>query len=175
MTDIVHFEPLKPSAYTTYIKVGTKAYNQHYKHLWKNQNSTPYLNASFTLDVLEQEAQDTNTSLFLIKKKNYAIGILKIVLQSALEDCTEKRSLCIEKIYILKENTGQGVGKKVLQFVTLRAQELQKKIVWLDTMQKGPALHFYLKNGFEIYREKTLHFSETIAAERPMFVLTKAI
>jgi GNAT superfamily N-acetyltransferase len=87
----------------------------------------------------------------------------------------EKPQVYIDKIYILKEYSGKGIGKKVLQFVALRAKELSKKCIWLDTMQKGPALHFYLKNGFEIHRKNRVHFATVLEEESGMWVMVKEV
>ncbi len=167
--------PLTEQLFKGYIEVGTIAYNQHYQHLWKNKNGTPYIKSSFTLLVLKREMQDANTELFLIKNKNTSIGILKLDLDASLNSYSKKKALLLDKIYLLKEHSGKGVGKKILDFAETRARLLNKKILWLDTMKSGPALKFYLKNGFEIYGETKLRFSETLEAERPMYILVKKI
>ncbi len=175
MRNIIHFEPLTPEKYHSYNTIGIKAYNQHYLHLWPNGDSTTYIESSFTNKVLEKEALDANTSLFIIHRHNLPAGILKITFNKSLGKYSEKDALYVDKIYILKECTGSGIGKKVLQFVSLRAKELGKKAIWLDAMQKGPALNFYLKNGFEIHGETSVPFENAIEKEKPMYVLVKKI
>ena len=175
MTNIVHFEPLTPEKYPIYIAVGTKAYNQHYLHLWPGGNSSTYIQNSFTNEVLAKEALDTNTCLFIIHLKKLPVGILKFTLDKGLGPYSEEDALYVDKIYILKEATGMGVGKKALQFISLRAKEINKKIMWLDTMQKGPALNFYLKNGFERHAETKVPFENAIEEEKPMYVMVKIL
>ncbi|QCX00815.1 GNAT family N-acetyltransferase [Aggregatimonas sangjinii] len=175
MKEIVHFEPLTASRFHTYIEVGKKAYAQHYLHLWHKSNAAPYLMDSFTKAVLEREDTDANTALFIINYNRKAVGILKFTVNCELHPFSDKEALYLDKIYIQNEYTGKGIGKKVLQFTMLRAKEYQKKVLWLDTMQNGPALQFYFKNGFEIHSEKLLHFSGVLDEERPMFVLTKKV
>lgn len=173
MKDIVHFEPIHPNTYKSYIEVGRLAYNQHYLHLWKHGNSAPYIESSFTLDVLSKEENDANTILYRILCNKIAVGVLKITLNAALDPYSATDALCIDKIYILKAHSGKGIGKKVLQFAMLRAKELNKKIVWLDTMQKGPALNFYLKNGYGIHSECRVPFAMVKENESLMWVMTK--
>ncbi len=175
MKEIIHIEPLSVSKYNQYIKVGTKAYKQHYLHLWENQDATAYLESSFTYEVLKLEEIDKNTSLFLINHNGKTVGILKFTINCRLDEFTKNDALYVDKIYILKEYSGIGIGKKVLQFIMLRAKEHSKKVIWLDTMQNGPALHFYLKNKFKVHSEKLLKFSKVLEQERPMYVLTKKI
>ncbi|MFK7812890.1 MAG: GNAT family N-acetyltransferase [Maribacter sp.] len=173
MKNIVHFEPITNETYDSYIEVGTKAYNQHYLHLWPDGNSFPYIESSFTITVLKKEESDLNTILYRILINKKAIGVLKITLDATLGSFSKKEALYIDKIYILNEHSGQGVGKKVLQFVMLRAQEMDKKIVWLDTMQKGPAKDFYLKNRFEIHSESKVLLPTVIQDESLMWVMVK--
>jgi len=175
MKEIIHFEPLTAKRFTTYIEVGIKAYSQHYLHLWPGKDATPYIESSFTISVLQQEDFDENTRLFIINFNSKAVGILKFTINCKLTPFSEKEALYLDKIYILNEYSGKGIGKRVLQFVLLRAKKFQKNILWLDTMQNGPALQFYIKNGFEIYSEKLLYFPTMLENERPMFVLTKKV
>lgn len=175
MKNMVHFEPITPDTYDSYMEIGSKAYNQHYLHLWPHRNSAPYIESSFTKEILEREEQDSNTILYRILNNTKPVGVLKITLDAPLGSFSEKQALCVDKIYILNEHSGKGIGKKVLQFATLRAKEVQKEIVWLDTMQKGPALDFYLKNGFKIHSESKVTFPTVIEEESLMWVMVKRV
>ncbi len=175
MKNIVHFEPLTPQTYQEYIEVGTQAYDQHYLHLWPNEDSSPYIATSFTLSVLKKEERDTNTLLYLIKRNGTVIGILKFTLDACLGSYSEKEALYIDKIYIRKEYSGKGIGKKTLRFVQLRAKKLGKKMIWLDTMQKGPALKFYLKNDFEIYGTSQIQLPTVLEEEKDMYIVVQKL
>jgi GNAT superfamily N-acetyltransferase len=175
MTQNVHYEPLVPKLYTTYITIGTKAYNQHYKHLWPNSDTATYIQNSFTKEVLSKEEEDTNTELYLIKLKTEYVGILKISLHKELNEYSKKESLFLDKIYILKEFSGKGIGSKSLQFVEDKAKELFKKAIFLEAMQKGLALSFYLANNFTIVGTTKVPFNNVIEEEKPMYLLLKKI
>ncbi len=175
MRKILHFEPITQKTYQTYIDVGTCAYNQHYLHLWPNKNSLPYIKNSFTKEVLQQEEKDENTILYLIKLNKVAVGIFKITLDFELDSYNKREALYIDKIYIIAAYANQGIGKKIIQFIELRAQKLSKKVICLDTMQKGPALNFYLKNGFKIHKATNVSFKEVLKEERAMWVMLKEV
>lgn len=167
--------PLTESLAENYIKIGTEAYNQHYLHLWENRDSSPYIQSSFTLEVLQNEIANENSELSIIIDGTDTVGILKILKNQTIKPYSAKDALLLEKIYILKKHTGKGIGKKVLDFTVKRAKELHKKIIWLDTMQNGPALQFYLSQGFKIHDENLLHFPKLIDSERPMYLLIKIL
>jgi GNAT superfamily N-acetyltransferase len=175
MTQIIHFEPLTEETFDTYIKVGTKAYNQHYRHLWPNGDTYPYIQTSFTHAVLAEEQHNHNTQLFLIKQQTQCVGILKLTTDCALDGYSEEEALYLDKIYIIKEASGKGIGTKTLQFVHLRAKAKNKILVWLAAMQKGPALHFYQKNGYSIHGKTEIRFKQALEAEKPMFILKQKI
>ncbi len=171
----IKIQPLSATTFNAYIAVGKASYNQHYLHLWKNNDPTPYMESSFTTEVLNKEVKDTNTDLFIIHVEECPVGILKITKDSAIASFTPQEALLLDKIYILKEHSGKGVGKKVLDFVEDYARKLHKKILWLDTMKKGPALQFYLNQGFRKTTLKLLDFPNVKESEREMYIMVKEL
>ncbi|KKM83275.1 hypothetical protein LCGC14_1311100 [marine sediment metagenome] len=172
---IMEIIPLTESLFESYIEIGKKAYDHHYLHLWKNQDSSPYHERSFTRDVLLKDLTDGTIELFLIHFEGKPAGVLKIIKDSPIHPFSGEEALLLEKIYILNVYTGKGIGKEVLAFTEQRAKELSKKIIWLETMQNSRALHFYLAHGFEINSETLLHYDAALDTERPMYRLVKSL
>ncbi len=169
----VFLEPVSPSTINLYIQVGKKSYYEHYLHLWEDRNPNAYISKSFTVSVVQAELKNPNIANFLVKVNNESIGIVKLVRNKALDEYSDGESLLVEKIYLLKSYSGKGFGRKVLHLIENYARNLNKKIVWLDTMQKGGPLNFYLKNGFAIKKEGALNLPGAKSTERAMWVLTK--
>ena len=175
MENDIQFAPLKPELYSTYIEIGTKAYNQHYTHLWPNGNTTNYIKNSFTNEVLLHEEEDEDTALYLIKLNSDYVGILKITLHKQLQDYSRADALYLDKIYILNEFSGKGIGSKSLKFVEQIAKDHSKKAIFLESMQKGLALPFYLSHSFAIVANTQVPFNNVIEEEKPMYLLRKDI
>lgn len=169
----VFLEPVSPSTIDLYIQVGKKSYYEHYLHLWEDGNPSAYISKSFTVSIVQAELKNQNTANFLVKVNNESIGIVKLVRNKALDEYSDEESLLAEKIYLLKSFSGKGLGKKVLQLIEKYARNLNKKVIWLDTMQKGGPLNFYLKNGFTIKKEGELNLPGAKSSEKAMWVLTK--
>lgn len=165
----ISIAPLSPGSFDTYITVGTEAYNQHYLHLWKHQDSSPYIQSSFTYEVLTKELPDTNNEHYIIYNKEVPIGILKLIVDSAFNGHNSDDALLLQKIYILHAYSGKGIGSQVIAFVKERAKGHHKKIVWLDTMKNGPAYFFYRKHGFKVATQSLLEFPGLIETERKMY------
>ena len=113
------------------------------------ENMQKYLSEVFTLDKLKAELKDSNTELYFARLGNNAIGYIKINFGEAQTELQDKKSLEIERIYVLKEFQGNRVG----QFLFEKAREIaisrQADYLWLGVWEKNPkALHFYKRNGF---------------------------
>ena len=109
---------------------------------------------------------DSNVEYYIVGNEVEAIGMMKLILKKALPDSNIENALYLEKIYFIKEWTGKGIGKKLIDFAVSRAVELNRKCVWLmamDTSAKpiaayeraGFKLHCYTRLGdeFELLKE----------------------
>ena len=158
-----------------YLKVGIKSYCENYLHLWENEDPTPYISNGFTPEVVERELLDTNALNFLINSGDETVGILKLVKNCGIDEISDTDALKAEKIYLLKEYSGRGIGRQVLQFIEKTAKALNKKVIWLDAMQKGKPVQFYQNNGFSIKRESEVTLPHVKPEEKPMYILTKEL
>lgn len=175
MGAIVSFKAVKQSNQDTYMAVGALSYRQHYTHLWEGGDPSPYLTGSFTEEVVAKELSYKGNAHFIITVDGKEAGILKIIKDCAVGSYPASQALLIEKIYLLNNRTGKGIGATVLEFAEAYARRLGKKVIWLDTMQKGPALHFYLKHNYKILEVHKLHYAGVLDEERPMYILSKFI
>jgi GNAT superfamily N-acetyltransferase len=172
---MVSLELLTPTTFNEYCSLGIKAYQEHYLHLWPNSDASAYIEGSFTSELLKTEKSDPNAFHYIIRKGATGIGILKLLKDKGIDAYPAKSSLLLEKIYLLKDHTGQGYGKDVLKLVEAYALSIHKRFLWLDTMKKGPALSFYCTNGFRIIGEKELPFENAKPEEKGMYILVKEL
>lgn len=171
----IFLEPITVSTLETYLIVGKKSYCEHYLHLWENEDPTPYISNGFTEKVVQRELEDPNTMNFLTKLGNITVGIVKLVKNCGIDELSGVDTLKAEKIYLLKEHSGKGLGKEILRQIEELAVGLGKRFIWLDTMQKGNPIHFYLKNGYVIKRESEIPLPGAKASEKAMWILTKRL
>lgn len=171
----ISIKPVTPETCYLYCNLGIKAYKEHYLHLWKNSDPSPYIQKSFTLDVVDSELKDISSNLFLIYTGEKAIGILKIIKDASIAPYSSKEAIFLEKIYLLNEFSGIGLGSRVLSWVETYSLNSNKKILWLETMQKGQALNFYLKNEYKILKATNHPMDEVLPDQKPMYVLFKKL
>lgn len=171
----IKFESVSNETCQLYCNLGIKAYKEHYLHLWKNKDPTPYIKESFTIDVVKHELKDKSSALWLIYQGNKAVGILKLIKDAPIAPHISEETIFLEKIYILNKFSGKGIGSLALSWVEKYSLDSNKQLLWLETMQQGPALNFYLKNGYEILKEKQLKFEQVLEKQKPMYVLMKKL
>jgi len=175
MKKVLNFVPVHDDNSSIYIKTGTRSYNQHYAHLWAKGDTSPYLESSFTPEVVKKELADSNSAHFIIRNGGETAGILKIVKNKPVAHYPGEDALLLEKLYLLSECSGKGLGSSTLIFVQDYAKNLNKKVMWLDAMKNARALRFYVNHGFIIYSER-LHWSPLVLeAERPMYIMIKKL
>ena len=67
----------------------------------------------------------------------------------------------IERMYLTKEVTGKGVGRKLMEFAIEMARQQHKDYVWLKAMDSSQnAIRFYESLGFEICGTSRLDFEQ---------------
>ena len=171
----IKFEAVSNETCQLYCDLGIKAYKEHYLHLWKNNDPNPYIEESFTIEVVSHELKDNSSSLWLIYQGNKAVGILKLIKDAPIASHISNETVFLEKIFILNRFSGKGIGSHALGWVEKYCLKSNKHLIWLETMQKGPALNFYLKNGYHVLKEKQLKFDQVLEKQKPMYVLFKKV
>ena len=108
-----------------------------------------YLTTSFATSKVQQELSNPDSLFFFAEEENKVIGYLKLNFVSAQTERQNPNAMEIERIYVLKEFHGSGVGQALYQKAIEVAKERRVLYVWLGVWEKNKrALRFYIKNGF---------------------------
>lgn len=152
--------------------VATKAYSDHYLHLWYDGGRW-YLQTYFTVARFEEELRDANALFFLIYDAENPVGFLKLNTDKPSPD-GNRNALELERIYLTAEASGKGIGTYLVHFTLDIAKQQRNEIVWLKVMDSstGP-IAFYKKMDFEICGTYLLSFSELKKELRGMYIMQK--
>lgn len=118
---------------------------------WGNteENMARYLEEGFSIDKLSRELNDENTTFYFIRSGADIIGYMKLNEGLSQTELQEEHGLEIERIYVLKEYQGKGVGKKLLSRAIQMANQKNAPFIWLGVWEENKkAIAFYEKNGF---------------------------
>ncbi len=116
------------------------------------ENMAKYLEEAFSIDKLSQEVEDSNSLFYFAVVNSIPVGYLKINKGLVQSGPIGKKSIEIERIYVLREYHGKYVGKTLCD----KAIDLSKKegaeFVWLGVWERNlRAIRFYEKNGFSAF------------------------
>ena len=130
-------------------KIGRQTFYETFAMGNTEENMTKYLDEGFSADRLSNQLQDSNTEFYFVTHCNQAIGYLKLNFGPSQTELKENNGIEIERIYVLKDFHGQGVGQ-LLHNKAVEIAKLKKvDYVWLGVWEENPrAINFYKKNGF---------------------------
>ncbi len=132
-------------------EIGIKSYLPHYAHLWKPDGIEWYMERCFGNESLRKDFLDSNIEYYIVENEGENIGIVKLILKKSLPDYDIENGLYLEKIYFVKEWTGKGAGRKLIEFTLHRAEELKRNCVWLMAMDtSAKPIKAYENAGFTI-------------------------
>ena len=108
-----------------------------------------YLDNSFSAGKLTSEVNDLNSEFYFALLDGKVIGYLKINYGQAQTELKDKKSIEIERIYVLKDFHGKKVGQVLFDTALNIAMRAKSEYVWLGVWGKNQrAINFYRKNGF---------------------------
>ena len=109
-----------------------------------------YLENCLSIEQLNKEMKTEASSFFLAKIDGVTIGYLKLNCGNSDQNDLEGPGLEIERIYVVEEYHGAGIGQELYVFVEEKATELRATHLWLGVWEHNPrAIRFYEKLGFE--------------------------
>jgi len=171
----LQFVPVVGDNILVYIKVGVQSYEEHYQYLWKHRDITPFIAANLTQQVVEHSLSDPCQKLFIIYRKNTAVGILALTLDALLDMPDSRNNILLNKLYLLRAATGSGIGTAALSFLEKFARAYHKQLLWLFTMQKGKPKYFYWRNGYKIVKPAEITLPNVLDEEKPMWLMVKRL
>jgi len=160
------------------VKVLQQLCRQTFAETFQEQNTeedlNKFLDEAYALPILEKEIADEDSKIFLAYgDQGHAIGYLKINRGAAQTEEGYDNSLEIQRIYMLKEAKGQGVGSKFMQLAEEQAKAWGLSYVWLGVWEHNYAAQkFYTGKGFEKFSQHVFVVGEDAQTD---FLMKKAI
>ena len=130
-------------------KISIETFYQTFADSNTAENMQAYLQSAYNEEKLYRELSNPNSSFFFVYVDERVAGYLKLNEFDAQTDINDSDSLELERIYILRDFQGMGLGKDLLEHAISVANEGGKKYIWLGVWEHNEkAKRFYQKNGF---------------------------
>lgn len=134
-----------------------------------------YLENQLSMKSLRREWAHTASRFYFILYGGLRAGYVKVN-TGAAQGRKWKDTLNgfhLERIYVLKEFQGNGIGESVLALVESLARKASAKFVWLSVWDQNPAAkRFYEKNGFHKAGEIIFRF---VTEDHTDFIMKKEL
>lgn len=103
------------------------------------------LQKSYTVEALQQ-SMESDQDFYIISENQNPVGFIALKHK-------DHQVLRIEKLYLLPETQGKGMGRELINFAISYAQKSDKSILELNVNRGNNAYYFYLKMGFTVVQE----------------------
>jgi diamine N-acetyltransferase len=130
-------------------KIGRRTFSETFSAGNTEENMKKYLEEGFSIENLTAELNNKNSEFYFATIDNKVIGYLKLNFEQSQTELKDDKALEIERIYVLKEFHGKGVGQLLYEKAMQIARRMNADYVWLGVWEENPrAINFYKKNGF---------------------------
>lgn len=108
-----------------------------------------YLNSAFGDETLIIELKDNHSSFYFVYNDAILMGYVKLNENGSQSDIKDNNAVEIERIYILGEFQGHGIGAWIMKQVMSMARAKNKVYLWLGVWEVNvKAIKFYERIGF---------------------------
>jgi len=137
LSDINQLQQIsRQTFYETFSPVNTK------------ENMRKYLDEELSTEKLTDELVNKDSEFYFALLENNVIGYLKLNFGKSQTELQDDNALELERIYILKEFHGKGVGQFLYNYAVQIARQRNVNYMWLGVWEKNiRAKKFYQKNG----------------------------
>ena len=147
-----------------------KIYRQTFYETFATQNSEEnmrkFLDEAYSEQKLKSELEDKESETFLAVENQKTLGVLKINTGNAETESGFENSLEIQRIYVLKEAKGLGIGTAFMNLAEKKARELGVSFIWLGVWEKNfPAQKFYTDKGFRKFSEHSFVLGDDVQTD----------
>lgn len=132
--------------------ISRKTFSETFAEHNTKDDLNAYLNQQLSIAQLSVEINHPYSAFYLAEKNNSVIGYLKLNWNNAQTEMIDTAAFEIERIYVLKEYFGKGLGQFLMDTAMDIAKKMQPSYIWLGVWEKNArAIRFYEKNGFTIF------------------------
>ena len=105
----------------------------------------------YSISSLTAQMNTMNHEFFLAIKNDAPIGFMSVG-----KSQNDPSIFTLHKIYVLPKFQGKSIGKLLLNFAIEKTKLEGGKSLQLNVNRHNKALHFYVKNGFEVILEEDI-------------------
>ncbi|WP_336518135.1 GNAT family N-acetyltransferase [Pollutibacter soli] len=148
---MISVEKAAPSELAVVQKLATTIWNIVYPPIISREQIDYMLEMMYSDSALEKQTSQQHQFL-LVKENEEPLGFASY----SPKEPGNGSVFRLHKLYVLPDQHGKGLGKKLLAYIKNEITPLGAKALELNVNKKNPAVGFYQKMGFAVDREMIL-------------------
>lgn len=136
--------------------LGRITFSETFGHLFKQHagDLRAYLDHTFGVTKIRSSLSDPDNRYWLGSLDGLPVSYAKLKYPSVTPPVDDPEPAQLQKIYVLRDFLGQGIGRPMLQAALDDAHARSIKRVWLDVLRQNErAINFYRREQFETIGE----------------------
>ena len=131
--------------------ISIETFKQTFSAQNTKENIRLYLKNKMSVKQLKKEISNINSKFYIVYQKNKVIGYFKLNFNGSQRvKMYLNNGFEIERIYLISEFQGKGLGKKLLTKILNMGKEMGYRKAWLGVWENNfRAIKFYRKYGFK--------------------------
>lgn len=148
--------PIGPADVKTLRDLSMRTFSETFRDEYTDEEFATYFSTSLSEDTLQQELNNPESQHFFVTVDGKPVGFLKVNVGSAQTEQELPTGFEVQRIYVLADYQGLGLGKVLFEKALKLASETDCEWVWLGVWEHNyKAQKFYAKYGFEKFGEHT--------------------
>jgi ribosomal protein S18 acetylase RimI-like enzyme len=141
--------------------IGRKTFVETFAASNSEENLARYLAEGFSEEKLAAELKNESSAFYFAEEEDKILGYLKVNVGEAQNEPQDPDALEIERIYVLQEFHGKGVGLMLYEQALSIALEQNAPYIWLGVWEKNSrAIRFYENQGFVAFDQHIFQLGE---------------
>lgn len=142
--------------------IGRISVEEAHQHSCSAEDMQTFFSATYNEVAIGAELADKANIYHLLYAGGRQAGFSKIIFSASHPSLPEQNVTKLDRIYLLTEFYGTGLGHELLQFNVKLSRQQQQSRMWLFTWKGNTrAVRFYQKCGFEIIASHRFKVTET--------------
>ncbi|HMI62950.1 MAG TPA: GNAT family N-acetyltransferase [Puia sp.] len=149
MSQPVDIRLMLPEDLDILYKISRDAYSLNFGHHWEEGGLAAYMDKVFSRELLAAELAAPAIHYYVAFVDREPVAFMKLNLHSNLPGADPEKGIELDKLYILPDYKGFGIGGQFLELAFRVAGATGKETFWLAVIDTNTAaMAFYEKAGF---------------------------
>ncbi|MCF6401585.1 GNAT family N-acetyltransferase [Chitinophaga filiformis] len=160
-----HIAPITPGQLDTLVQLEKQTFTETFNGTYTPEDLAAFLRDKKSREVLAEEMASPGALFFILWHQDAPAGFLKLNLhkQPDSDGPLPTPVMEVEKIYMLQQFQGLGLGKLLIEHSYRIAAENAITTIWLGVWEHNlKAIRFYQQQGFEKFGEHFFHIGNQV-------------